>query len=117
MWFISKMTYDMGKHLSLLGAIVLVGFAYCYFGPITEMDLTVTEMQLEVDGTEEQLEDTSLTNAQKVSLIKANIRKADLVGKMSQQLLIYKIIAGVFALGGIIVLKLGFWRMYATAKD
>ena len=116
MWFIDKMTYDMAKHLALLGVIVLVGFAYSYFGPINEMDLIVTELQVEVDSTEGQLEDASLTNAEKVNLLKANIRKADLVGKMSQKLLIYQIVAGVFVLGGIVMMKLGFWRMY-TAKD
>ena len=40
----------MAKHLSLLGVIVLVGFAYCYFGPVTEMELDLVEVQLEIAG-------------------------------------------------------------------
>ena len=117
MWFINNMTYDMAKHLSLLGVIVLVGFAYCYFGPVTEMELDLVDVKLEIAGTEQQLEDTSLTNAQKVNIIKSNIEKAEIVGTLEMSLLIYKIITGVFAFGGIVIMKLGFWRMYAAKKE
>ena len=116
MWFITKMTYDMAKHLSLIGTIVLVGFGYCYFGPVTEMEMDLVSIQLDVAGTEQQLEDPGLSNAQKVNIIKSNITKAEIAATLETNLLIYKIITGVFALGGLILTKLGFWRLY-SAKD
>ena len=107
----------MAKHLSLLGVIAMVGFAYCYFGPVTEMELDLVDVQLEIAGTEQQLEDTSLTNAQKVNIIKSNIEKAEIAGNLEMSLLVYKIITGVFAFGGLVLMKLGFWRMYAAKKE
>ena len=107
----------MARHLSMIGTIILVGFGYCYYGPITEMEMNLVDIQLQVADTELQLEDASLTNAQKVNIIKSNIQKAEIAGKLENNLLIYRIVAGVFVIGGLVLAKIGFWRLYTAPRE
>ena len=117
MWFINDANYDIAKHIATLGVVVLVGFSFIYFSTASGMESEIASLKVELDSSSQELESASLTNDQKVAILKANVRKAETLDDLGFSLLIYRIVAGVFAVGGLVMMKMGLWLMYQKKQS
>ena len=102
------------KWITNISLILFLTFSYFYYAQVGELQSEVSNLNQQIETDQASIDNTT-NNATKIQLIKSSLAKAENMQKKSLQLMIYRSVAILFILSGLIGIVFGLMNVKRIA--